>query len=100
MFENDRPTLPPLPSRVERRLRSLLAMRVSVVLDAVPGPLEALTDQGFTPPAQRGMRRMPASTVRLERAPRLRALPDSGRGARLRLIADSDVREDGDAACR
>jgi len=100
MPEDDRPTLAPLRPGAQQRLRTLLAMRVSEVLDAVPGSLEVLRDHGFTPLAQPAMRRMLAPTVTLEQAIRLRALPDWRREALLRRLAEMDAVAAGGAVCR
>lgn len=96
MPEDDRATLPP---RSEPSPRALLAMRVSEVLDAVPGSLEVLANAGFTPLTQPAMRRMLAPTLTLEQAIRLRGLPDRRREALLRRLA-ALVPGEGGAPCR
>lgn len=101
MHEMDRPAVSPLPSRAQARLRTLLAMRVSEVLDAVPGALEMLQEHGFEPLAQPAMRRVLAPTVTLDQAIRLRGLPAWRREALLVRLAELDaVARPEAAACR
>lgn len=63
-------------------------MRVSEVLDAVPGALELLMEHGFTPLAQPAMRRVLAPSVTLDQAIRLRGLPDWRREALLVRLSE------------
>lgn len=81
-------TLAPLPAELEARLRTLLGMRVSDVLEEVPGALELLVDHGFGPLAQPAMRRLLAPTVTLRQALAMRALPTWREEAALRALAE------------
>jgi len=81
-------TLAPLPAELEARLRALLGMRVSDVLEEVPGALELLVEHGFGPLARPAMRRMLAPTVTLKQALALRALPAWREEAVLRALAE------------
>ncbi len=81
-------TLAPLPAELEVRLRALLGMRVSDVLEEVPGALRLLVEHGFGPLAQPAMRRMLAPTVTLRQALALRALPTWREEATLRALAE------------
>jgi len=88
MPASDRPTPAPVAPAREERLRALLGMRVSELLDALPGALDVLLEHGFAPLAQPPVRRMLAPTVTLEQAIRLRGLPDGRREALLRGLAE------------
>ena len=59
----------------DRRV-SLLARRVSAVIDAHPDALDVLIEAGFTPLANPVMRLALAHTVTLSQALRIRGLPE------------------------
>lgn len=87
MPRTDRPAPPSSPEAPQERLQALLHMRVSEVLDTVPGALEVLVAHGFAPLAQPAMRRVLAPSVTLDQAIRLRGLAEPRRDALLRRLA-------------
>lgn len=67
--------------------KTLLEARVSRILDAHPGALDALVGHGFTPLAQAPMRFALAHTVNLGQAIRLRGLGEPEVAALLGALA-------------